>query len=66
MEASLIDAIVQLQRTETPPQPERTSTTEMPKPQTNDELINGILHSFVKRAKEKEETKQQDMVYAME
>jgi hypothetical protein len=64
MEASLIDAIVQLQRTE--PQPEQTSTTEMPKPQSNDELINGILHSFVKRAKEKEETKQQDMVYATE
>ncbi len=67
METGLIDAIGQLRQTETPPPPKPTSTTEIP--QTNDELLNGILHSFVKRAKEKEETKQQeqqDMVYATE
>jgi len=67
METGLIDAIGQLQQTETPPPPKPATTTEIPK--TNDELLNGILHSFVKRAKEKEETKQQeqqDMVYATE
>jgi len=67
METGLIDAIRQLQQTETPPPPKPASTTEIPK--TNDELLNGILHSFVKRAKEKEETKQQeqqDMIYATE
>ncbi len=67
METGLIDAIRQLQQTGTPPPPKPASTTEIPK--TNDELLNGILHSFVKRAKEKEETKQQEqqeMIYATE
>jgi hypothetical protein len=68
METGLIDAIRQLQRIETPPPPKPISTTtEIPK--TNDELLNGILHSFVKRAKEREETKQQEqqeMIYATE
>ena len=68
METGLIDAIRQLQRSETPPPPKPISTTtEIPK--TNDELLNGILHSFVKRAKEREETKQQEqqeMIYATE
>ena len=68
METVLIDAIRQLQRSETPPPPKPISTTtEIPK--TNDELLNGILHSFVKRAKEREETKQQEqqeMIYATE
>ena len=67
METGLIDAISQLQQTETPPPPKPASTTDIPK--TNDKLLNGILHSFVKRAKEKEETKQQeqqDMIYATE
>jgi hypothetical protein len=66
METGLIDAIRQLQRSETPP-PTISTTTEIPK--TNDELLNGILHSFVKRAKEREETKQQEqqeMIYATE
>jgi len=68
METGLIDTIRQLQQTETPPPPKPISTTtEIPK--TNDELLNGILHSFVKRAKEREETKQQEqqeMIYATE
>jgi len=68
METGLIDAIRQLQRSETPPPLKPISTTtEIPK--TNDELLNGILHSFVKRAKEREETKQQEqqeMIYATE
>jgi hypothetical protein len=74
METGLIEAIRQLQRRETqlppttplPPTPISTST-EIPK--TNDELLDGILHSFVKRAKEREETKQQEqqeMIYATE
>jgi len=65
MEAGLRDAITQLQRTETPPPP--TTTTEIP--MTNDQLLNGILHSFIKRSDEKEEAKQQDkqkMIYATE
>jgi hypothetical protein len=65
MEAGLIDAIKKLQQTETPPLP--TTTTEIP--MTNDQLLNGILHSFIKRSDEKEETKQQkqqDMIYATE
>jgi hypothetical protein len=68
METGLIDAIRQLQRSEMPPPPKPISTTtEIPK--TNDELLNGILHSFVERAKEREETKQQEqqeMIYATE
>jgi hypothetical protein len=68
METGLIDAIRQLQRSETlPPLKPISTTTEIPK--TNDELLNGILHSFVKRAKEREETKQQEqqeMIYATE
>jgi len=44
MEAGLRDAITKLQRTETPPPP--TTTTEIP--MTNDQLLNGILHSFIK------------------
>ena len=66
MEAGIIDAIAQLQRTETPPPPKPTTTTEIPMFQTNDELLNGILHSFIKWSDEKEETKQQDMIYATE
>jgi hypothetical protein len=65
MEAGLIDAIKKLQRTEPPPPP--TTTTEIP--MTNDQLLNGILHSFIKRSDEKEEAKQQDeqkMIYATE
>ena len=46
MEAGLRDAIAQLQRTETPPPPKPTTTTEIP--MTNDQLLNGILHSFIK------------------
>ena len=68
METGLIDANRQLQRSESPPPLKPISTTtEIPK--TNDELLNGILHSFVKRAKEREETKQQEqqeMIYATE
>ena len=67
METGLIDAIRQLQQTETPPPPKPTTTTQIP--MTNDELLNGILHSFIKRSDEKEETKQQeqqDMIYATE
>ena len=65
MEAGLRDAITKLQRTEAPPPP--TTTTEIP--MTNDQLLNGILHSFIKRSDEREETKQQeqqDMIYATE
>jgi len=65
MEAGLIDAIKKLQRTEPPPPP--TTTTEIP--MTNDQLLNGILHSFIKRSDEKEEAKRQDeqeMIYATE
>jgi hypothetical protein len=59
METGLIDAIRQLQRKETPPPPTPIST-EKPKPnddpiststeipRTNDELLDGILHSFGK------------------
>jgi hypothetical protein len=59
METGLIDAIRQLQRRETPPQPTPIST-EIPKtnkdplptstgtPKTNDELLDGILHPFGK------------------
>jgi hypothetical protein len=68
METGLIDAIRKLQPSETPPPPKSISTTtEIP--ETNDELLNGILHSFVERAKEREETKQQEqqeMIYATE
>ena len=63
MEAGLRDAITKLQRTETPPPP--TTTTEIP--MTNDQLLNGILHSFNKRSDEKEGTKHQErpeMIYA--
>jgi hypothetical protein len=65
MEAGLRDAITKLQRTEAPPPP--TTTTEIP--MTNDQLLNGILHSFIKRSDKKEETKQQEqqeMIYATE
>jgi hypothetical protein len=65
MEAGLIDALKKLQRTEPPPPP--TTTTEIP--MTNDQLLNGILHSFIKRSDEKEEAKRQDeqeMIYATE
>ena len=65
MEAGLRDAITKLQRTEAPPPP--TTTTEIP--MTNDQLLNGILHSFIKRSDEREETKQQEqqeMIYATE
>ena len=68
METGLLDAIRQLRQSELPPPLEPISTTtEVPK--TNDELLNGILHSFVERAKEREETKQQEqqeMIYATE
>ena len=46
MEAGLRDAIARLQRTETPPPPRPTTTTEIL--MTNDQLLNGILHSFIK------------------
>ena len=65
METGLRDAITKLQRTEKPPPP--TTTTEIP--MTNDQLLNGILHSFIKRSGEKEEAKRQDeqeMIYATE
>jgi len=65
MENGLIDAIKKLQRTEPPPPP--TTTTEIP--MTIDLLLDGILHSFIKRSNEKEEAKQQDeqkMIYATE
>ena len=65
MEAGIIDALKKLKRTE-PPTPPAT-TTEIP--MTNDLLLDGILHSFIKRSNEKEEAKQQDeqkMIYATE
>jgi hypothetical protein len=65
METGLRDAITKLQRTEAPPPP--TTTTEIP--MTNNQLLNGILHSFIKRSDEREETKQQEqqeMIYATE
>jgi hypothetical protein len=65
MEDGLRDAIKQLRRTETPPPP--TTTTEIP--MTNNQLLSGILHSFIKRSDEREETKQQEqqeMIYATE
>jgi hypothetical protein len=65
MEAGLIEAIKKLQRTEPPPTP--TTTTKIP--MTNDQLLNGILHSFIKRSDERKEAKQQDkqkMIYATE
>jgi len=64
METGLIDAIKRLQRTEPPPP---TTTTEIP--MTNDQLLNGILHSLIKRPDEKEETRrqnEQEMIYATE
>jgi hypothetical protein len=48
MEAVLIDKIARLQRTETSPPPKPTSTTEIPMFQTNNKLLSGILHSFIK------------------
>jgi hypothetical protein len=65
MEAGLLEAIKKLQRTE--PLPAPTTTTEIP--MTNDQLLDGILHSFIKRSDEKEEAKQQNeqkMIYATE
>jgi hypothetical protein len=67
MEAGLRDAITRLQRFEPAPPPKETTTTKTP--MTNDQLLNGILHSFIKRSDEKEEAKQQeqqDMIYATE
>jgi hypothetical protein len=78
MEATLIDAIIQLQQIATPPPTKQTSATKIPMYQTNDERIHSILHSFVNKtliiqAEEKEETptmsgltKQQEMMYATE
>jgi hypothetical protein len=65
METGLRDAITKLQRTEAPPPP--TTTTEIP--MTNNQLLNGILHSLIKRPDEREETRRQDeqeMIYATE
>jgi hypothetical protein len=65
MEAGIIDALKKLKRTE-PPTPPAT-TTEIP--MTNDLLLDGILHSFIKQTEEKEEAKRQDeqeMIYATE
>ena len=67
MEAGLRDAITRLQQLERPPPPKVTTTTEIP--MTNDQLLTGILHSFIERSDEKEETKrqeQQEMIYATE
>jgi hypothetical protein len=67
METGLIDAIRQLRKTETQTTPQPTTTTEIPR--TNNELLQGILHSFIKRSDEREETKQQEqqeMIYATE
>jgi hypothetical protein len=44
-----------------------TTTTEIP--MTNNQLLNGILHSLIKRPDEREETRRQDeqeMIYATE
>ena len=46
MEAGLRDAIAKLQRIEPAPPLKETTTTEIP--MTNDQLLNGILHSFIK------------------
>jgi len=67
METGIIDAIRQLRKTEIQTTPQPTTTTEIPR--TNNELLNGILHSFIKRSDEREETKQQEqqeMIYATE
>ena len=64
METGLIDAIKKLQRTDPLPP---TTTTEIP--MTNNQLLNGILHSLIKRPDEREETRRQDeqeMIYATE
>jgi len=65
METGIIDALKKLKRTEPPPSP--ATTTEIP--MTNDLLLDGILHSFIKQTEEKEEAKRQDeqeMIYATE
>jgi hypothetical protein len=67
METGLRDAIIRLQQLERPPPPKVTTMTEIP--MTNDQLLAGILHSFIERSDEKEETKrqeQQEMIYATE
>jgi hypothetical protein len=76
MEASLVDAIIQLQKMATPPP--TTMMSELPIFQTKDERIHNILHAFVnktlnKQVEEREEkpnasglTKQQEQVYATE
>ncbi len=67
METGLRDAITRLQQLQRPPPPKVTTTTEIP--MTNDQLLTGILHSFIERSDEKEETKrqeQQEMIYATE
>jgi hypothetical protein len=78
MEATLIDAIIQLQQiaTQTPTKP--TSATKIPMFQTSDEKIHSSLHAFVhktlnKQAEEREETpnasgltRQQEQMYATE
>ena len=64
METGLLDAIKKLQRTDPLPP---TTTTEIP--MTNTQLLNGILHSLIKRPDEREETRRQDeqeMIYATE
>jgi hypothetical protein len=64
METGLLDAIKKLQRTDPLPP---TTTTEIP--MTNNQLLNGILHSLIKRPDEREETRRQDeqeMIYATE
>jgi hypothetical protein len=64
METGLLDAIKKLQRTDPLPP---TTTTKIP--MTNNQLLNGILHSLIKRPDEREETRRQDeqeMIYATE
>ena len=64
METGLLDAIKKLQRTDPLPP---TTTTEIP--MKNTQLLNGILHSLIKRPDEREETRRQDeqeMIYATE
>jgi hypothetical protein len=64
METGLLDAIKKLQQTDPLPP---TTTTEIP--MTNNQLLNGILHSLIKRPDEREETRRQDeqeMIYATE